>query len=75
MKGVVEVAALANRYGVVARAARELFHVPLADNTGFVAAVRQLTNVAWGVRLEFAAEIECAGDVGVLAADDAGTAG
>ena len=75
MKGGVKVAALANGHGVVARAARELLHVPLADDAGLVAAIRQLTDVARGVGLEFAAEIECAGDVGVLAADDARAAG
>ena len=72
MKGGVKVTALADGHGVVARASRELFHVPLADDASFVAAVRQFTNVARGVGLEFATEIERAGDVGVLAADDAG---
>ena len=63
VEGGVEVAALANGDRVVAGAAGKLFHVPFADDAGLVAVVGQITDVARGVRLEFAAEVERAGDV------------
>ena len=63
VQGWVEVAALANGHRVVADAARELLHVPLADDARLVAAVGQLADVARSVRLEAATEVERAGDV------------
>ena len=59
----VKVAALAYGDRVVAGAAWELLHVPFADDAGLVAVFGQLTDIARGVGLEFAAEIERAGDV------------
>ena len=71
----VEIFSLPIGHRVVARATRELLHVPFASDTGLVASFCQFANVAGRVLLEPAVEVQRAGHVAVLAGDNARATG